>query len=147
MKKEEVPQDKSNLQSTSQKELCYAVGEDGKYVTELSSGWDPKTIALNNAIEEIQSRISIAKERVLNKQTSPIEFYMECHKMDVSILASYVGLWQWRVKRHFKPKVFKMLSNSMLQRYADVFEISLEELKDITLYKTPDLKNNTPDEN
>ncbi|OMP31440.1 hypothetical protein [Mangrovimonas sp. DI 80] len=147
MKKEEVPQDESNIQSTNQKELCYAVGEDGKYTTALSSGWDPKTIALNNAIEEIQNRISNAKERVLNNQTSPIEFYMESHKMDLSILASYVGLWQWRVKRHFKPKVFQGLSNKMLQRYAEVFDVSVETLKDIALYKTPEIKNNIPDEN
>lgn len=134
MKKEEVPQDKSNIETTGFKELCYAVDDNGQYTTAKSSGWEPKTIALDNAIEEINQRIEKAKQRVLNNQTSPIEYYMEHNKMDVSILASYVGLWKWRVKRHFKPSVFKKLSNKTLQKYADVFDISIEQLKNISLY-------------
>lgn len=131
MKESEVPQDKSNLESANLKELCYAVDENGNYTTVKSSGWDPKTIALNNAIEEINQRVEDAKARVLNNITSPIEFYMELHKMDAQILASYVGLWEWRVKRHFKPKIFNKLSSKTLQKYADVFEISIEQLKNI----------------
>lgn len=132
MKKSEVPQDKSNLESANFRELCYAVDENGEYTTENSSGWDPKTIALDNAIKEIEERVANAKNRVLNNETSPIEYYMEVHKMDLPILASYVGLWQWRVKRHFKPNVFKKLSNKILQKYAAVFDISVEQLQDIT---------------
>lgn len=131
MKKNEVPQDKSNLESANFKELCYAVDENGEYTTVNSTGWDPKTIALDNAIEEINARVADAKKRVDNNQTSPIEYYMELHKMDINILASYVGIWKWRVKRHFKPSVFKKLSERTLQKYADVFEISVEQLKNI----------------
>lgn len=131
MKKDEVPQDKSNLESANFRELCYAVDDDGEYVTLNSTGWKPKTIALENAIEVIKERIADAKQRVLAGKTSPIEYYMEVHKMDVGILASYVGFWQWRVKRHFKPNVFKRLKKRTLQKYADVFDISIEELKKI----------------
>lgn len=131
MKKSEVPQDKSNLESANFRELCYAVDENGEYTTEHTSGWDPKTIALNNAIEEINERIADAKQRALDNKTSPIEYYMEVHKMDLSVLASYVGMWRWRVKRHFKPKVFKKLGKKTMQKYADVFEISINELQHI----------------
>ncbi|MGB3152228.1 MAG: hypothetical protein WBB27_16345 [Maribacter sp.] len=131
MKKEEVPQDKSNLASANIKEIVYAVDEKGEYTTTLSSGWDPKTIALNNAIKDIEERVASAKEKVLKNETSPIEYYMELHKMDVPVLASYVGFWQWRVKRHFKPSVFQKLSEKNLQKYADVFEISVNKLKHI----------------
>lgn len=132
MKKSEVPQDKSNLESKSFKELCYAVDENGNYTTAQSTGWTPKTIALDNAIEDINERVETAKQSVLNGQTSPIEYYMELHKMDLNILASYADMWKWRVKRHFKPKVFKRLSKRVLQKYADIFEISVAQLKDIT---------------
>ncbi|AUS05977.1 hypothetical protein [Pseudotamlana carrageenivorans] len=131
MKKRDVPQDKSNLESTQSKELCYAVNEKGEYTTAHSSGWEPKTIALDNAIAEINARIENARQNVIRNKTSPLAYYMEVHKMDVPILASYVGMWQWRVKRHFKPKVFAKLSNKILQKYADVFEITIEELKEI----------------
>ena len=131
MKKNEVPQDKSNLESANIKEMYYAVDENGEYTTELSTGWDPKTIALDNAIKDIEERTEIAKQKVLNNTASPIEYYMELHKMDVGILASYAGIWSWRVKRHFKPSVFKKLSKKQLQKYADIFDVTVEQLKDI----------------
>ncbi|GGX25103.1 hypothetical protein [Aquimarina muelleri] len=131
MKENEVPQDKGSLESSNFKELCYAVNDKGEYTTASSSGWTPKTIALNNAIQEINERVEEAKIRVINNETSPIEYYMELHKMDIGILASYVGLWQWRVKRHLKPKVFCKLSQKMLQKYADVFEITIDQLNRI----------------
>ena len=131
MKKSEVPQDESNLESANFKELCYAVDENGEYITVNSSGWNPKTIALNKAIEEINQRIEETKQRVINNKTSPIEYYMELHKMDLPILASYVSFWKWKVKRHFKPSMFNKLSNKTLQKYAAVFDISIEQLKNI----------------
>jgi hypothetical protein len=129
LKKSEVPQDKSTLENTNIREMCYAVDENGEYTTELSTGWDPKTIALNNTLAEIDERIAAAKEKVLKNETSPIEYYMELNRMDTSVLAGYTGFWQWQIKRHFKPSVFQKLSIKRLQKYADVFKITIEELK------------------
>lgn len=131
MKKDEVPQDKSNLESANIKDMYYAVDENGEYTTELSTGWAPKTIALDNAIQDIEERAETAKARVLNNELSPIAYYMELHKMDLGILASYVGFWKWRVKRHFKPSVFKKLTSKTLQKYADAFDITIEELNKV----------------
>lgn len=131
MKKEEVPQDKSNLESAHFNELCYAVDKDGKYTTALSSGWDPKTIALDNAIKDIEERVEHARQKFLKGEGSPIEYFMELNKMDLQILSSYMGLWQWRVKRHFKPNIFKGLSPDILKKYAETFEIAIEELKSL----------------
>ena len=49
--------------------------------------------------------------------------------MDLSIVASYTGFWKWQIKRHLKPSVFNKLSEAKLKKYADVFEITVEELK------------------
>jgi len=131
MKTSDVPQDKSSLETDNHKELCYAVDDKGDYTTAQSTGWNPKTIALDNTIQEINERIAKAKAKVLNNETSPIEYYMELHKMDVSILSNYVGLFKWQVKNHFKLKKFNKLSEKKLKRYANVFEISINQLKDI----------------
>jgi hypothetical protein len=129
MKKEEVPQDKSNLSSINMKELCYATDENGNYTTALSTGWEPKTIALENSIQEITERIEQAKSDVRNGLASPIVYFMEVHKMDWVTLSGYVAMWTWRVKRHGNPKVFKKLNNKILAKYAEAFEITVEELK------------------
>ena len=131
MEKENVPQDKGNLTKNNLKELLYATDENGDYTTTLSSGWEPKTIALSNSIDDIKERIADAKQQVVNGEVSPICYYMEVNKMDLTILASYVGLWKWRVKRHFKPNIFAKLNDKTLQKYADAFEISVQELKNI----------------
>ena len=129
MKKDEVPQDKGNLSSKNMKELVYATDEKGNYTTALSTGWEPKTIALSNSIDEINERIAAAKEQVKNGKVSPIVYFMETSRMELNVLASYVGMWQWRVKRHFKPAVFAKLNDTILQKYAETFNISVLELR------------------
>lgn len=129
MEKDKVPQDKSNLTKNNVKELLYATDENGNYTTTLSTGWEPKTIALSNSIDEINERIAESRQQVLNGEVSPIVYFMEVNKMDLTILSSYVGLWKWRVKRHFKPEVFAKLNDKILKKYADTFEVSVEELK------------------
>jgi len=74
MKKDEVPQDLSSLGKLT-KEVCYATDSDGKYTTELSSGWDVKIKALDVAWEDIQKRVAAAKEQVQNNNASPLLFF------------------------------------------------------------------------
>lgn len=131
MKKEDVPQDESNLSKSNIRELLYATDENGNYTTSLSTGWEPKTIALSNSMEVVQERIALAKEQMENGEVSPIVYYMELNKMDLPILSSYVGMFQWRVKRHFRPRVFSTLSDKVLLKYCNAFDIALSDLKNI----------------
>lgn len=128
MKKEDIPQDVGALTPVT-KELTYAVDESGKYTTALSNGWEIKAKALDVAWEDVEKRINDAKDKVIKGEASPLLFFMELKLMDPGIVASYAGFWKWQVKRHLKPGVFKKLSDKKLQRYAELFEISLEQLK------------------
>lgn len=134
MKKENVPQDMGALGKIT-KEVCYATDSSGKYVTELSSGWDVKNGALDVAWKDVEERITKAKERVLNGEASPLLFFMEYRLMDIEILAGYSGFWQWQVKRHLSPGVFKKLSDKKLQKYADAFNVKVEDLKTMTVHE------------
>lgn len=129
MKKDQVPQDEGNLSKNNVRELLYATDEQGNYTTALSKGWEPKSIALSNAMDDISERMELAKADFKSGKSSPIAYFMEASKMDLAILASYVGMWQWRVKRHFKPSVFAGLSDKILQKYADAFDIDINQLK------------------
>ncbi len=128
MKKEQVPQDNGSLSKVAQ-EICYAVDENGNYTTVQSSGWEVKSVALDESIRLIQERVEEKKQEVKAGKLSPLAYYMELHRMDLPILASYAGIHRWFVKRHFNPKRFRKLSEKTLKKYADVFEISVEELK------------------
>jgi hypothetical protein len=132
MKKEDVPQDLGALGKVT-KEICYATDDSGKYTTQLSNGWEIKATALDTAWNDVEERIAAAKQKVLNNQASPILFFMEKALMDVEILAGYTGFWQWQVKRHLRANVFKNMPENKLQKYAEVFNVSIADLKTMTV--------------
>src|ERR1700744_5436338 len=130
MKKEDVPQDVSALGKLTT-EVCYATDESGKYVATQSRGWDVKITALDTAWESIDQRIAAAKQKVVNGEASPLLFFMELNLMDIELLANYTNFWKWQIKRHLKPSVFNSLSDKKLQRYAGVFSVTVEQLKNM----------------
>ena len=129
MKKQDIPQDESNLQSANMTEMLYVTDENNNYTTAQSIGWEAKKAALDESMELINERIEEAKQNVANNIVSPIIYFMEFNKMDFQVLAAYVDKWQWTVKRHAKPNTFKKLSDSTLEKYAEAFGISVDELK------------------
>jgi hypothetical protein len=128
VKKSETPQDPSKLEGFT-REVDYVVDESGKYISALSTGWEIKTSALNLAWDDIQKRVEEAKQKVLNGEASPVLFFMELRLMDPGILAAYTGFWQWQVKRHMRAEVFRKLPERKIKKYAELFEIKPEELK------------------
>lgn len=128
MNKNDIPQDKSALANCT-RELYYAKNSEGTYETGLSSGWDAKTVALDNAWDSINERIESARIAVQNGEMSPIYYFMEKNLMDFTVLTGYVGYWKFRIKRHMRPSVFRTLDDKVLQKYADAFGIPLTELK------------------
>ena len=134
MKKEEIPQDDGALNKLT-KEVVYAVDSSGNYTTELSTGWEVKSTALDLAWHDIEQRIENARQKVLNNEASPILYFMELRLMDLGIMAAYTGFWKWTIKQHLKPTVFKKLSEKKLQQYADAFNVSVEELKTMNVHE------------
>jgi hypothetical protein len=135
MKKENVPQDEGALGKVT-KEVCYVTDGSGKYTTQLSSGWQVKSEALDVAWKDVEQRIAGARQRVLNGEASPLLFFMELRLMDMGILSDYTGYWKWQIKRHLRPEVFKSLSDKKLQKYAETFNVTVEELKTMTVNET-----------
>jgi hypothetical protein len=133
MKKEDVPQDISALGKITS-ELCYATDKEGKYTTEQSRGWDVKIKALEVTWQNVEDRIAAARQKVLTNEASPLLFFMENHLMDITILAGYTGFWKWEVKRHLNPSVFRKLSNKKLLKYAEIFNVSVDELKTMEVH-------------
>ena len=134
MKKEELPQDQSALTQMT-RELMYVKDKDGKYTTDLSTGWDEKREALDNAWDDIKERVEEAKLAVARGEKSPIYYFMELNIMDFPVLSGYTGYWKFTLKRHLKPSVFKSLSDKKLLKYAKAFGITLEELKNFSADK------------
>ncbi len=134
MKKEDIPQDPSALNKLT-KEVVYAVDSSGNYTTELSTGWEVKTTALDVAWKDIEQRIEQAHQKVINNEASPLLYFIELRLMDIGIVAAYTGFWKWTIKQHLKPAVFKKLSEQKLKKYAEAFNISVEEFKTMKVHE------------
>lgn len=134
MKKEEIPQDDGALNKLT-REVVYAVDNTGKYTTELSTGWDVKSTALDAAWKDIEERVAAAKQKVINKQASPLLYFMELRLMDMAIVSAYTGFWKWTIRQHMKPDVFNKLSEKKLQQYATAFNITIADLKTMRIHE------------
>ena len=128
MKIKEVPQERGIISDNSH-EICYAVDDNGQYVLTASAGWEPKNIANNQAWEVIDEEVAAALKGIHAGKLSPLAFHMAKNQMNLGLLAQYAGFSKWRVKRHLKPAVFKRLDQAVLQRYSNVFGISVKRLQ------------------
>ncbi|KYP13976.1 hypothetical protein [Flavihumibacter sp. CACIAM 22H1] len=130
MKKEEVPHDKKIIhgEDNSLVKVLYVTNQEGAYETTRYEGWEAENLAMSQAWEDIDEKIARTLELVKKGELSPIAYYMEKNLMDLPTLSSYVGSWKFFVKKHLTPQGFKKLSPKKLEKYAAVFNISVEEL-------------------
>ncbi len=133
MKTNDVPQDDANMLQGKFKEPVYSIDTDGNYTTVKSVGWDPKNAVMQEAWDNVNEKIEQTRQKVLSGNLSPIAYYIEKNIMDAGLVAKYMGIWKWKVKRHLKPRNFEKLNDEILEKYAKVFSISKEELVDISI--------------
>jgi len=113
------------------RELLYSYEKDGNYEKTVGFHNEADRITIQQAWDHFNERIANAREKVLAGKASPIVYYMEKNLVDTLTLSMLAGISIWRVKWHFKPGVFKRLKEKTLQKYADAFNISMEELKKV----------------
>lgn len=131
MNKEHVPQDEENLNEGKLAKLYYATDEKGHYVKVNSIGWEPETVAMQQAWDVVNDEVEAALQLVLSGKASPLLYHLKKNIMTTSMVASYVGNFSLIVRLHCQPYFFNRLSTKMLEKYAYTFRITVEELTDI----------------
>jgi len=127
MRERDVPQE-GNAALGGRRKAVYALAEDGKLRIVPSRGWETEEIVTRQAVEDLERRAEAARIRALAGEASPLEYHMYRARMDVALLSQTTGLWGWRVRRHFRPRVFERLRLRLRERYAEALGISLEAL-------------------
>ncbi len=113
------------------KELLYSYDKDGQFQRTVGFHGEPDRIILQQAWDLFNDRIEEARKKVIAGKVSPIVYYMEKNLADPLNLSMMAGISIWRVKWHLKPGVFKRLSEKTLKKYADAFNISVDQLKKV----------------
>jgi hypothetical protein len=109
----------------------YSVDENNNYSSELKNDWGAKPIINTELWNALEDRLAIIAEKINDKKTSPITYFMEKSFMDVQMVADYLGFSSWKVKRHMKYKVFLKLKPEVLKKYEDLFEVSAEDFTNL----------------
>ena len=113
------------------RELFYNYDKTGQFEKTVGFHGETDRVTLQQAWDLFHERIEEARVKVHEGKVSPIVYYMEKTLVDPLNLSMLAGISLWRVKRHFKPRVFKRLNEKTLQKYAVAFNISIEELKKV----------------
>lgn len=127
MKEIEVPKEENKTLNGMQK-VMYTKDSQGDFITE-NYGSNIEEFATKAAVDEYELLKEEALLNIKNGISSPICFFMYENRMDLPTLSSMVGMFAFRVKRHLQMKHFKKLNEKLLQKYAEVFNISIDELR------------------
>jgi hypothetical protein len=130
MEVHEVPQE-GNRTLAHHRKAVYARDANGRVVIVPSRGSEVDEAVTLQAVERLNGFAEEARARAVAGQTSALEVWMWTLRMDVPLLAQVTGLWQWRIRRHFRPAVFARLSPQLLARYAEALGLSPEQLKSL----------------
>ena len=128
MKTKEVPQDSCKSYSGHNK-LIYAVDEEGHYEGVKSSGWEIEGFATEMAVKALNEQLAQAIQDYQQGKISSLAYYIPLYRFDLMSLAHATGFFQWQIKRHMKVSIFQKLSDKKLNKYCQVFNVSLNEFK------------------
>lgn len=126
----EIPQEENTVLE-GHKKVMYAKGTDGTFDTH-SYGSKAEEFATQIAVQEYELLAQACLADIEKGIASPIEYYRYKNRMDLPTLIAHMGMMSFRVKRHLKMKHFAKLNDTILRRYADVFSITLDDLKNFT---------------
>lgn len=110
-------------------EVILFVEKDDKTYDAIRSG---SFMSKNYLDDYLMKRDNLEKElrAELNKgKISPVYYFMVFQDIGIGDLARRVGISKRKLRKHFKPEVFAKLDEAMLQKYAVVFGVSVEEMK------------------
>jgi hypothetical protein len=127
MEDSKVPQHNISTYANNKKAI-YATDATGKYTIVASSGWEVEEEATRQALVELERLAAVAYEKALSGKVSPLYYHMYDRRMELQTLSQASGMSKWRIKRHFRLKIFARLSTRMLARYADTLGISVKLL-------------------
>lgn len=108
--------------------ISYVANDKGSQELVPGSMWDPVAVCNHQAWQEIEKQIEASKAKVARGRASCLHYHMTVNQMDTGLLAQYACIPRWLVFLHMVPFFFKRLGKGTLNKYSQVFKISLDDL-------------------
>jgi hypothetical protein len=117
------------------RELFYHFDREKGFSQEVSYQNSSNQVIIKQSWDVAEQRLEAVRQSVIDGKHSPIAYFMEKVLMEVPMLAAYMGIAKWRVRRHLTWRGFNKLSHEKLLKYASIFEVPVEELKEPNFLK------------
>ncbi|MEI6174734.1 MAG: hypothetical protein WCR01_13370 [Bacteroidota bacterium] len=118
----------NDLIYTYNREVFYHFDKEKGFTQKVDYQNPDNQVIIKQSWDAAEQRLDEVKQLVIAGKLSPVAYYMEKRLMEVPMLAAYMEMPKWRVKRHLKPKIFTKLSQEKLAKYAGIFEITIDQL-------------------
>ncbi|TSA25671.1 MAG: hypothetical protein D4R67_09590 [Bacteroidetes bacterium] len=113
-----------------QQMIVYVEKEDGQYGPMQTGSYITKNYIEDYFLKR-NNLISKLKEQVDREEISPVKLFMVLEDLTVSELSARTRIPFRKVKKHLLPGPFKTIPNTLLEHYAAVFNITVEQLLDV----------------
>jgi len=127
--------EQENLIYRNNRELFYSFDPEKGYSRSVGYQYSANQEIIRQSWDAAEERLEEVRRKVMSGELSPIAFHMERCLMEIPMLAAYMQIAKWRVRRHLKPTVYNRLSEKTKNRYASVFGIGSGELEKLDITK------------
>jgi hypothetical protein len=110
-----------------QQVILYVEKEDGRYGPIQTGSYITRNFLDDYELKRKHLEDSL-RNKIQNKEISPIYFYMVLEDLTISELSARVGIRKGKVKKHLEYDSFHSINSETLAQYADVFNVSVEDL-------------------
>jgi hypothetical protein len=110
-----------------QQVILYVEKEDGKYGPIQTGSYLTKNFLEDYELKRKHLEESL-KSGVQAGKFSPIYLYMVLEDLTISELSSRVKFRQGKVKSHLEVKHYQSMKTEVLERYAEVFNVTVNDL-------------------
>ena len=129
-------EDKEQFLSDRRRLFYYFDGKEWNY--KLEENLEVSDLVYSNIHQESEQ----IRQKIQDGEVSPLAYYIHMRfsgstgfftgrSSSIDLLSSYTGIAKRQIKKHLIPKYFCQLDDETLQKYAEAFDISIEELINI----------------
>jgi len=118
--------------------VSYLQTREGTIAPVKGDGWPPVNDVNRQAWREIERKITVSRNKVASGRFSCLYYYMTVHQMNILLLARSTSQAPWKVLLHMIPFFFRRLTATPLQNYADLFQVTPDDLRKGRMNSAPD---------
>jgi len=124
----------------SEREKLYYYFDGKEWCQKWEDKFEVSDLVHTSNFQELEN----IRQQILDGKLSPLAYHIHKHlsyygfiltgrSAGIHLLSSYMGISKRLIKKHLNPKNFNQLDEKTLKKYAEVFDISIEELINVSL--------------